>query len=108
MFVRKESIRLDIEQKLDLVRQIHREQEENERYYLGRDFQGQKSQISWFASFRFRLLVAMLLFFCFFVMDKKEFVYGEMDSSKIIAHIESNMTMEELMVYFQEKYFEKF
>ena len=41
-------------------------------------------------------------------MDKKEFVYGEMDSSKIIAYIESNMTMEELMVYFQEKYFEKF
>ena len=41
----------------------------------------------------------MLLFMCFFIMDKKEIVYGKMDSSKIIEQIESNLKIEDLLAY---------
>ena len=54
-------IGLDIEQKLELIQQMHREQEENE-------FQDLDLQTSWSVSFRFRLLVAVLLFLCFYTV----------------------------------------
>ncbi|MBR4983716.1 MAG: hypothetical protein IKY94_14320 [Lachnospiraceae bacterium] len=87
---------MDIERKLDLIQQMHREQAENERYIYEKDSLGKSSR---FTSFRFRLLVAMLLFLCFFIMDKKEIVYGKMDSSKIIEQIESNLKIEDLLAY---------
>ncbi len=90
---------MDIEQKLCLIRQMHREQEEQERYY-GRDFRDREIKSSGFSSLRFRLLVSMLLFLCFFVMDKKDIVCGKIDSSKIIEYIECNPEMKELMSYF--------
>lgn len=101
---------MDIEQKLDLIQQIHREQAENERYVydnLKRKTYRQESDspkdrecgISRWSSFRFRLLVAVLLFLCFFVLDKKELVYGEVNSSKIMEQIENNMEMEDFVVY---------
>ena len=78
---------MDIEHKLDLIQQIHREQGENELYIYDK---------SWMASFLFRLLIAVLLFLCFFVMDKKEIVYKEIGSSKIVQYISENMDIEEL------------
>ena len=92
---------LDIEHKLELIQQIHREQEENERYIYKKNFEETGFRASWFASFRFRLLVSILLFLCFFVMDKKEIVYGEINSSNIVNHINDNMGMEEVLTYFK-------
>ena len=92
---------MDIEHKLDLIQKIHREQEENERYIYKKDFQETGVEASPFSSFRFRLLVSILLFLCFFIMDKKEIVYGEINSSNIVNHINSNMRMEEVLAYFK-------
>ena len=89
---------MDIEHKLNLIQQIHREQEKNEKYiydslvyrnynrglntmddygynytnYYKNGFQTQEIQKKWFHGFKFRFLVAVLLFLCFFVLDKKE------------------------------------
>lgn len=90
---------LDIEHKLDLIQKIHREQEENERYIYKKDFQETGVEASPFSSFRFRLLVSILLFLCFFIMDKKEIVYGEINSSNIVNHISSNIIMEDVLAY---------
>lgn len=110
---------MDIEHKLDLIQQIHREQEENERYvydnlrrrnynkkaydadtyifdYNRMDSCRQETQIFWLASFRFRLLVAVLLFLCFFVMDKKKITYKEIGSNKIVQYISENMDIKDL------------
>lgn len=83
---------LDIEQKLDLIQQIHREQEKNERYYRKES----EGQVSWSASFRLRLLLAVLLFLCFFVMEKKQVEVGGICSSDIVDYIGSNMDIEKL------------
>ena len=79
---------MDIEHKLDLIQQIHREQAESERNFYrkynyrepvyhdygvyGKSRSEEKETISWIASFRLRLLLAVVLFICFFVMEKKE------------------------------------
>lgn len=114
---------MNIEHKLELIQQMHREQEENERYIYDNlkqkiyrkglydpdlysygydscyrmDFTGKETQISWFASFRFRLLVAVLLFLCFFVMDKKEINYGGIDSIEIVESIDENFSLKDSM-----------
>lgn len=111
---------MDIEHKLDLIQQIHREQEENERLINsnlkqrnynrenytpgiydyrghGRNFsEEQDLQGAWFASFRLRLLLAVLLFLCLFTMDKKEIEIGGIGSVEIIDYIEKNMDIKEL------------
>ena len=75
---------LDIEHKLDLIQQIHREQ-------AGNELQG-----TWFASFHLRLLLAMLLFLCFFVMEKKKIeIYG-ISYTEIVEYIDSNIDISEL------------
>lgn len=111
---------MDIEQKLTLIQQIHREQEENERYiynnlrkrdnYRGTNHFGEysgnyvkdvyrhQSQRNWFSSFRFRLLVAALLFLCFLVMDKKNIAYREIGSREIVEYIGNNFQMKDLQV----------
>ena len=92
---------MDIQQKLDIIQQIHREQAENERYFYQNDSKEKENKISRLASFRFRLLVSVLLFLCFFVIDKKEITYGEIKASRIINHIESNIEIEDFIVYFE-------
>ena len=113
---------LDIEQKLDLVQQIHREQEENERYiydnlrkrqisrssavvngysydlgcYNGRNFKDDEYQMSWTISFRLRLIISVLLFLCFFIMDRKDIVNEGIGSVEIAEYIESNFVIEDL------------
>ena len=123
MFLEGEKRILNIEHKLDLVQQIHREQKENEKYIYnnlkqrkynrgiyntdaydyGRyeiDYSGgQEGQVSWLASFRFRLLVAVLLFLCFFVMEKKGIKYGGIGSEEIVEYIDSNMNMDKLSAF---------
>ena len=105
---------MDIEDKLNLIQQLHREQEENERniyhnlryrnydrkwndfsvcddgYYKRDDSQNQEVQGSWIASFRLRLLLAVLLFLCFFVMEKKNIKYGEIGYQEVVEYIGSN------------------
>ena len=82
---------MDIEQKLDLIQQIHREQAESERnfyrkynhkepvYYDYGVYEIKQSEenerISWAVSFRLRLILAIVLFMCFFVMEKKETIF---------------------------------
>ena len=102
---------MDIEDKLDLVQQIRREQTENERYFYnnlkgrkydsyeygnyGRYYSGEEEQQgTWFASFRLRLLFAMLLFLCFFVMEKKEIAVEGIGCAEIVEYISSNMNIE--------------
>ena len=108
---------MDIEQKLALIQQIHREQAENERYIYdnlrqrdnnkginyfgeysggyGKDVYRRQSQGTWFGSFRFRLLVAALLFICFFVMDKNNVAYKDIGSQEIVEYIGSNFRMKD-------------
>ena len=114
---------MDIEHKLNLIQQIHREQEENERYVyenlrqrnysrrvydfddyaydLGKNYRKdsrrQKSKETWFVSFRFRLLIALLFFLCFFVMEKKEIVYKEIGSAEIVQYISENADIQEFI-----------
>ena len=112
---------MDIEQKLDLIQQIHKEQVENERYIChnlrknynweegansrdksyykcyGDSYQTQKEiPGNRMASFRLRLLLAVLLFLCFFVMDKKEIAFEGIDCQEIVEYIESNMEFEDV------------
>ena len=95
---------MDIEQKMDLIQQIHREQMENERNfykkynYKERDYSNNQTvenePSSWVASFRLRLLLAVLLFLSFFVMDKKEIVFEGIGCIEIIECISSDFSME--------------
>lgn len=111
---------MDIEQKLALIQQIHREQAENERYVYnnlrrrkyncgtdywdeysgdyGKDVYKHQSQRNRFGSFRLRLLVAVLLFLCFFIMDKKDIAYREIGSREIVEYVGSNFQMKDLQV----------
>ncbi len=109
---------MDIEDKLNLIQQLHREQEENERYiYQNYNFKnynrsdsgyrsyGRAHPIeetvpnSWIASFRLRLLLSVLLFLCFFVMEKKGIVFDGIGCTEIVAYIEKNMDIEKLSVF---------
>lgn len=120
---------MDIEQKLSLIQQIHREQEENERYIYDnlrrrnykqraeffpvsyenyengyrKDFQKAEAAGFGFASFRFRFVVAGLLFLCFLVMDKKECGLGEITSAKILDYIDNNMTITDFIVQLEQE-----
>lgn len=120
---------MDIEQKLNLIQQIHREQEENERYVYNnirmkksnrmserfddfsegyrikseKDGWEHDTQTYGGNSLRFRMLVVLLLFLCFFVMDKKEIVYKEIGSKEIIQYISKNMEIQELSTLFDNK-----
>lgn len=120
---------MDIEHKLNLIQQIHREQEENERYiydslvhrnysrglnsadmhmYDYRDYdkkylQNQEVQGKWLASFRIRFLIAILLFLCFYVMDKKEITYKEVGSNKIVEYISETMNVQEFDAMLMKK-----
>lgn len=97
---------MNIEHKLDLIQQIHREQAENERNFYrryryresdyhdygvyGRNLTEEKEGNSGIASFRLRLLIAVLLFLCFFLMDKKEVIFEGIGCSEIVECISSN------------------
>lgn len=120
---------MDIEQKLSLIQQIHREQEENERYIYDnlrrrsykqgteyfpvsyenyekgyrKDFQKAEATRFGFASFRFRLVAAVLLFLCFLIMDKKEYSLGEITSAKILDYIDNNMTITDFIVQLEQE-----
>ena len=87
---------MDIEHKLNLIQQIHREQEKN-------GFQTQEIQKKWFHGFKFRFLIAVLLFLCFFVLDKKEIVYEEIGSAEIVEYISENMDIQELTAMVMSK-----
>ena len=113
---------MDIEQKLDLIHQIHREQEQNERYLYDnlrqrtyhrgtkendsfwenygyddwKNWREQNVQTSMGNSLRFRLLVSILLFLCFFAMDKKEITYMEVGSNDIVRYISENIEIPKL------------
>ena len=128
---KKGSFALNIEHKLNLIQQIHKEQEENERYIYnnlrqrnyhkiaenGDDFYGGYKdnfpkdllrtdvQTLGGKSLRFRLLVAILLFLCFFVMDKKKIVYMEVGSNDIIRYISENIEIPQLDDLFVENRF---
>ena len=106
MNIRKEIICMDIEQKLDLIQQIHREQAESERNFYRKynyrqsDYGGyEKNQtvendsISRIASFRLRLLLAAALFLCFFLMEKKEIVFEGIGCKEIIECISRNFEL---------------
>lgn len=113
---------MDIEHKLYLIQQIHKEQEENERYIYDnlrqrnyrkmaendaalwgghkddyrKDLLRDEVQSLGGNSLRFRLLVAILLFLCFFVMDKKEIVYMEVGSNDILRYISETIEIPKL------------
>ena len=111
---------MDIEQKLNVIQQLHREHEENEKYmynnmrqkkynrglenYGSYTYDSENYYTSWGenvqtlggSSLRFRLLVAILLFLCFFVMDKKKIVYMEVGSNDIIRYISENIEIPQL------------
>lgn len=90
---------MDIEHKLDLIQQIHREQAYDYREERRSYSEEQELQVSWFASFRFRLLVAVLLFLCFFVMEKKEIKYGGIGATEIVNYIDSNINIDKLSAF---------
>ena len=97
---------MDIEQKLDLIQQIHREQAENERnlyrkYHYRESFyndygmsgnkqSNEKEPISRIASFRLRLWLAIALFLCFFIMEKKDLVFEGIGCIEIIECISND------------------
>lgn len=91
---------MNIENKLELIQQIHREQEKNEYRGYGRGYSEEEVQGSWFASFRLRLLLAVLLFLCFFIMEKRGIVVEGIGCMEIIEYIGSNITFEDLRLLF--------
>ena len=104
---------MDIEQKLDLIQQIHREQAESERNFYrkynyrepayheyrayGENQIQDKEPVLSIASFRLRLLLAVLLFLCFFIMEKKEIVFEGVGCPEIVECISSNFDVENLL-----------
>ena len=117
---------MDIEHKLELIQQIHREQEENERYVrqrnyhygldlrenysyesknsYGKELLKTDKKISWYTSFCIRLLLAVLLFLSFFLVDKRGLVYHGIGSKEIVQYISKNMEIREFSVsrYFSD------
>ena len=101
---------MDIEQKVDLIQQVHREQAESERnFYRKYNWKGsvyhdsgvsekylfkENETASWVASFRLRLLLAVVFFMCFFVMEKKEIVLEGIGYTEIVESISSNFSIE--------------
>lgn len=116
---------LNIEHKLDLIQQLHREQEENERSIYrnlksrnydherndldaygysrsyGRNRRTEESSYNnWPASFQLRLLMAVLCFLCLFVIEKKEIEFYGIGYTEITEYLDSNMTVEQFLAYF--------
>ncbi len=92
---------LEIHEKLELIRQIHKEQEENERalYYRGMDSRSQtfsEANGAWSDFFRLRFLLAVLLFLGLFVMEKKDMEIGGLKFGNITEYIGQNMDLENL------------
>ena len=56
---------------------------------------GENETVSWVASFRLRLLLAVVLFMCFFVMEKKEIVFEGVGCTEIVECISNNFDVEE-------------
>ena len=90
-----------IHQKFDLIQQIHREQEENEKsfYVTYRDKYNDlysysqadgSSNVIPSSSFRLRFLLAILFFLVFFVMEQKKIVVEGIGSSQIVEYISCN------------------
>ncbi len=91
---------MDIHGKMEVIRQIHKEQEENERalYYRVSDWNHQpqrEGQGAWFSFFRIRFMLAVLLFLCLFVMEKKKIDIGGLTYMKISEYIENDMDFDE-------------
>ena len=92
---------MDIDRKLSVLQEMRREQMkiERENYYplYRRGTEGRKSEFvkeeKWFSSFRLRLLIAILLFFCFFLMEQKELRIGEIGTMEILEYIEENISL---------------
>lgn len=96
---------MDINHKLNLVQELRKEQERRERdiYRMdsGRSY-GEFSTVQYmdenpFVSFRIRLVVAILLFLCFFLLDKTQMQVGEIDPVEIVEYIDGNFTMNDLL-----------
>ena len=108
---------MNLEGKLHLIQQIHRQQEANEKYvcsslkqkYYEKDYKFQDvynwensyfedhKKDNWFASFRLRILVSVILFLCFLIMDQKDLGYGDITSANIAKYIEEATDVEEFM-----------
>ena len=90
---------MDIDSKLSVIQEMRREQirRERESYYpeyrrmnVGKTIENPKES-HWFLSLRLRLLVAIFLFFCFFLMEQKDIRIGEIGAVEIVEYIEKNM-----------------
>lgn len=92
---------MNIDHKFDLIQELRREQERRERSSYGRYVreyqQEEENGNSFLASFRLRMLTAILLFFCFFLMDKKEISFNEIESQKIVECIGNHIVIDDLL-----------
>ena len=117
---------MDLEHKLHLIHQIHREQEENERYiyeslrirnydrsdsasdgyhrnyYQFRELGREEKPENWFGSLKLRILLSALLLLCFILMDRKGIVYKENGSKEVIEYISQNMDIQKLTSILQK------
>ena len=97
---------MDINHKLDLIQELRREQSRRERVIYrnyDRSFRGDSSLEeenlkSVFASFRLRLLTAILLFLCFFLMDRKDVSFGEIGKQQIVECISGHIMTDDLFI----------
>lgn len=94
--MRKGIVELDIDHKLEVIRQIHREREEYEKYGYQeygvwetgkKDTRQEPGQKSWLTGFCIRTVAAMLLFLCLFWMEKTERDLWGMDYAEIVEYL---------------------
>ena len=101
---------MDIDRKLSVLQEMRREQMkiERENYYppYRRGAEGSKSEFvkeeHWFSSFRLRLLIAILLFFSFFLMEQKEVKIGEVGTVEMVKYIEENISLSDVHKLFDK------
>ena len=94
---------MNIDSKYNVIQEMRREQmkRERENYYTEyrrgseRRNGGDWKEDNWFLSFRLRLLIAILLFFGFFLMEQKEVKIGNIGTLEIAEFIEGNILQKE-------------
>jgi len=95
---------VDIDSKLSVIQEMRREQirRERESYYPEYRRMPERLRVEnekeghWFLSFRLRLLIAILLFFCFFLLEQKEIKIGGIGTVEITEYLGENISWEDI------------
>lgn len=88
-------MKMDINHKLNLIQELRREQNRRERDIYKNYNRNIREDVSIqeeygtsiFSSFRLRLLTAIFLFLCFFIMDKNDVSVGNIGKQQILKCI---------------------